>query len=298
MKIGIIGGGSIGLLFASYLRNVFSVTVYTRTYEQAKEIIENGIILLNGIKQMRIPVHALPVDEWPGDEDLTIVAVKQYQLDEVIKKINNVDHSNKNFLFLQNGMGHLKLLSKLKAKNILVGSITHGAYKENANTVRHNGVGVVNLAVYHGDQSFLHYLESMLPTTFPATHHQDYYEMLLNKLIVNAVINPLTAILQVTNGELIKNPYYFKALNELFSEIAYILNLKKPEDELQKIINICQNTAENRSSMLKDIEGGRKTEVDSILGFLLEEAEKQEKKVPLVSSLNFLVKGKEIKREE
>lgn len=297
MKIGIIGGGSIGLLFASYLSEVFSVTVYTRTFEQAKEIMENGIILLKDSKQTRIPVEALPVNEWRGEDDLTIITVKQYQLEDVLEKINNVGHSAKNFLFLQNGMGHLKFLSQMKAKNVFVGSITHGANKENTNTVRHNGVGLVNLAVYQGDQSFLYQLESMFPSTFPATHQQDYYGMLLNKLIVNAVINPLTAILQVKNGELITNPYYFKVLNQLFSEIACILNLQKPKDELQKIINVCQNTAENRSSMLKDIEGGQKTEVDAILGFLLEEAEKQEKKATLITCLNHLIKGKEINRE-
>jgi 2-dehydropantoate 2-reductase len=50
--------------------------------------------------------------------------------------------------------------------------------------------------------------------------------------------------------------------------------------------------------MLKDIEGGRKTEVDAILGFLIEEAEKQGKSSPLVSNFNYLVKGKEIERDE
>jgi 2-dehydropantoate 2-reductase len=298
MKIGIIGGGSIGLLFASYLHSVSSVTVYTRTNEQAEEIAENGVVLLKDTQKREIPVHALPIDDWRGVEDLTIITVKQYQLEEVIKKINLVDSSDSNFLFLQNGMGHLKLLSQMKAKNIILGSITHGAYKENANTVRHNGVGVINLATYQGDPLFLYQLSPIFPVEFSASPQKDYYGMLINKLIVNAVINPLTAILQVKNGELVKNPFYFKTLKDLFLEIAYILNLKTPEDEFQKIISVCQNTAENRSSMLKDIEGGRKTEVDAILGFLIEEAEKQGKSSPLVSNFNYLVKGKEIERDE
>jgi 2-dehydropantoate 2-reductase len=48
--------------------------------------------------------------------------------------------------------------------------------------------------------------------------------------------------------------------------------------------------------MLKDIEAGRDTEVDAILGFLLEEAIDQEKKAPLVENFYYLIKGKEIKK--
>ena len=54
MKIGIIGAGSIGLLFASYLSSAFSVTLYTRTSEQAKEINDHGLHLLKGAEQNRV----------------------------------------------------------------------------------------------------------------------------------------------------------------------------------------------------------------------------------------------------
>jgi 2-dehydropantoate 2-reductase len=298
MNIGIIGGGSIGLLFASYLSEVSMVTIFTRSIEQAREINDNGIFLLGNGQQINISIKAMIIDEWDGKEDLTIVAVKQYQLGSVIREINRSNRHNKNLLFVQNGMGHLKLLSQLNAKNILLGSVEHGANKENPSTVRHNGRGAINLALYRGSKEFLDTVSSMFPSNFSATPQNDYFEMLVNKLIVNAVINPLTAILQVPNGELIKNPFYFTMLKNLFSEISSILNLKNPEEYLQKISNVCKNTANNRSSMLKDLEGGRKTEVDAILGFLLEEAEILSKNAPLITSFNVLVKGKEMERED
>lgn len=298
MKIGIIGGGSIGLLFATYLNEVSSVTIFTRSHAQAAEINNNGINLLINNHQLNIRIRALPIDEWENQDDLTIIAVKQYQLENVLGKIDITKNGKKNLLFLQNGMGHLKFLKQINADNILLGSVEHGAYKENAFTVRHNGSGKINLAIFQGDKQFLNEVVSIFPENFPATFQNNYYEMLVNKLIANALINPLTAILQVENGELIRNPYYFNTFKNLFLEIAFILNLKNPDSYLQKVINICQNTANNRSSMLKDIEGGRRTEVDAILGFLLEEAEKQAKNAPLIASFNHLVKGKEMERGE
>jgi 2-dehydropantoate 2-reductase len=292
MKIGIIGAGSIGLLLASYLSKAFSITLYTRTTEQAKEINDHGLYLLKGAEKFKSDIFALPIINWTGTEDLTIVAVKQYQLDSLLRKLNEAN-SHQALLFLQNGMRHLELLAKLQSENIFVGSIEHGAQKLNANTVRHNGEGKINVAVFRGESTKLVDFAKKVPETFPINIKDDYYKILVNKLIINAVINPLTALLRVKNGELIDNPFYYTALSNLFSEIAYILEIDQPENLQKQLINICEKTADNYSSMLKDVEAKRKTEVDAILGYLLAEAKRQEKKAPLVESYYSLIKGKE-----
>jgi 2-dehydropantoate 2-reductase len=293
MKIGIIGAGSIGLLFAAYLSKTNHVVIYTKTLEQAEAINKNGVVLVKKDGQSNYNIKACPFDLWKDHEDLTIVAVKQYQVKEIIERAAKVKTKQSDILFLQNGMSHLKLLSKLEGNNLFVGSIEHGAYKENPYTVRHNGEGVTNLALFSGDCTRLTSFSSSVPDDFPVAIHPNYYEMLICKLIINAVVNPLTAILQVQNGMLIKNEYYYEVLKDLFSEISSILNLADPKVYFYKVIEVCQNTALNRSSMLKDIEMGRKTEIDAILGFLLEEAQKQGKQSPIIKNLYLLVKGKE-----
>ena len=294
MRIGIIGAGSIGLLFAAYLSKTCHVTVYTRTIDQAKAINKNGIVLVKNSQEIKKDVKARGIDIWNGQEDLTVVAVKQYQLEGIIEKFSQVTKMPLNILFLQNGMGHLKLLSRLEGHNLFVGSVEHGAYKENAYKVRQNGEGVSNLALFCGDSANLTSFISLVPIDFPVCFHENYYEMLVNKLIVNAIINPLTAILQVENGWLLKNDYYYNVLKDLFTEITFILNLAEPNVYFNRVIEVCENTALNRSSMLKDIESGRKTEVDAILGFLLEKAQQQAKPAPLINSFYHLVKGKEM----
>ncbi|MCQ6279764.1 2-dehydropantoate 2-reductase [Bacillus sp. EB600] len=294
MRIGIIGAGSIGLLFAAYLSETCPVTVYTKTVDQAKDINKNGIVLVKNRQEIKRDVEARGIDTWNGQEDLIIVAVKQYQLEEIIKKISQITKIPLNILFLQNGMGHLKLLSRLEGHNLFVGSVEHGAYKESAYRVRQNGEGVTNLALFCGALAGLSSFISLVPIDFPVCFHENYYEMLLNKLIINAVINPLTAILQVENGGLLKNDYYYNVLKDLFTEITFILNLEEPDIYFNRVIEVCQNTAQNRSSMLKDIVSGRKTEVDAILGFLLEKAQQEAKPAPLINSFYNLVKGKEM----
>lgn len=295
MKIGIIGAGSIGLLFAAYLSEAFSITLYTKTKEQAEEINQMGITLQKGSTQNIVRVTAHPITDWSGREEVTIIAVKQYQLHSIIKQLTKLDCIPQNLIFLQNGMSHLKLLKNIPATNIFVGSVEHGASKINTYTVSHNGVGAINVALFRGENIDLIkvFLEDCVTINFPITLKDDYYNMLVNKLITNAVINPLTAILEVKNGELITNTFYFAAAKKLFLEISFILSLEDPMRKFKDIIRICKNTSENRSSMLKDLEAGRRTEIDAILGFLLEEAAIQKKNTRTIESYYYLIKGKE-----
>ena len=59
---------------------------------------------------------------------------------------------------------------------------------------------------------------------------EDYENMLLKKLVVNAVINPLTAILGIKNGELIENPHYFELVKMIFCEIEQCLQLQNSQN--------------------------------------------------------------------
>lgn len=293
MRIGIIGGGSIGLLYAYYLNQTFSVTIYTRTREQAEKINEDGLWLKKKEQVLHTFVTAVPFESWQGNDEITLVTVKQYQLEHILERINNKNGKDERFLFLQNGMGHLKYLNSLPAQDIYVGSIEHGAYRDSPNMVTHNGEGVTRVAVYKGDAEFLNDFVNAVPSSFPYVLEPDYYEMLVRKLIVNAVINPITAILRVQNGELINNPYYNKILQNVFSELMVILNLNNRDEYFQNLINVCKKTAQNRSSMLKDLESNQETEVDAILGFLLDQAENNGIDSPFIRTFYHLIKGKE-----
>ena len=293
MRIGIIGGGSIGLLFAYYLSQSFSVNLYTRTGNQAEKLNHDGVYLKEQEEMFRGRVVASPIEKWSGQEDFTIITVKQYQLNNVLARMSSPSVRKGPLLFLQNGMGHLDAISLLTNKEIYVGSVEHGALRINENTVSHNGVGVTKVASYRGDSECLRSFLSLSPRVFPFVYEENYYQMLIRKLLVNAMINPLTAILQVKNGQLVENSEYLHTLTQLFNELAEVLKLENRQDSWQHVLTVCRNTAQNQSSMLKDLLNHQKTEVDAILGYLLKEAEKTGCSTPLMRAFYHLIKGKE-----
>lgn len=296
MKIAIIGGGSLGLLFSYYLSANHEVHLFTRTQQQADLINTNGLqIVKPGGEKATRNVFAAPIHAWQGTEDMAIIAVKQYQLPDLMPILATKTLGS--ILFLQNGYGHIKLLTELTGFPIFVGSVEHGAVKSNGHSVIHNGEGVTRAAVFQGDEMYLNELSASLASEFPFILEANYEEMLIKKLVVNSVINPLTAILKVKNGELIRNSFFYEIVVKLFEECTLVLELHNKEDYFENLLNVCKKTAENHSSMYQDLENGRKTEIDAILGYLVEEAARKNINAPLIHNYYDCIKGKEHERE-
>ena len=294
MNIGVIGGGAVGLFYAANLSKWFPVTLYTRTARQSKAVLENGINLKEHghVQKELVSAKQLPSLDRIEEHFLLLVAVKQYQLKELIPFFRRLSPDIP-LLFLQNGMGHLFLLEHLPQRNIYIATVEHGVLKEQDNTVQVKGRGRTNVSVYRGSRQILEKFVSQTDESFPFQIHEDYKNMMLEKLFANAVINPLTAVLKVPNGELVKNPYYNQLLNKLFTELAAVFPEYTSKDSLQKVLEIVQKTAENRSSMLMDLEKGRKTEIDAILGFVLKMAEQKQISTPMIQTFYLMIKGLE-----
>ena len=106
----------------------------------------------------------------------------------------------------------------------------------------------------------------------------DINERLVEKVAINACINPLTAVHRVKNGALLIDPYQ-KEADQIIAEVSSIL-IEMGYSQLASRLNrtvqtVMVDTAENTSSMLSDVMAGRRTEVDSIVGWLLQQSEQE-----------------------
>ncbi|RJS57853.1 2-dehydropantoate 2-reductase [Bacillus subtilis] len=273
MKIGIIGGGSVGLLCAYYLSLHHDVTVVTRRKEQAAAIQSEGIRLYKGGKEFSTDCSA--DTSINSGFDLLVVTVKQHQVQSVFPLLERVAKTN--ILFLQNGMGHIHDLKDWRAKHsIYVGIVEHGAVRKSDTAVDHTGLGAIKWSAFDdADPDPLNILFQHSHSDFPIRYETDWYRLLTGKLIVNACINPLTALLRVKNGELLTTPAYLAFMRLVFQEACRILRLEDEEEAWERVRIVCGQTKENHSSMLVDVIEGRQTEADAIIGYLLKEASLQ-----------------------
>lgn len=295
MNIGIIGGGSVGLLFAAYYGEQHNVVVYCNREEQAKRINAAGIQLkYTDDHHFTVPVLAKSEMEELESQNLIIIAVKQHQLETLLPYLRRLPQHIP-VLFIQNGMGHLSILKTLQQKNIFVGTVEHGSVRMNDRTVSHNGIGKTNIAVFNGGSDAINRFPMTENRLFPIVVKHNYLEMLEAKLIANAVINPLTTLFQVKNGELIANPSLYRTFQQLYDDIILCFP-HWDKDYIDNIIKICSNTSNNTSSMLKDMMEGRKTEIEAILGYVIDKGNKEGINIPVARFVYDAIIGIELER--
>lgn len=286
MNIGIVGGGSIGLLIGSYLSSKHCTTIYVRRKEQQSTINQKGLIRDNTEHR---DVQSQLINEL-RDEDCVFICVKQTQLKAIIPFLQQIN-SNIPLIFLQNGMGHIELIKSLP-NPLYVGVVEHGALRTNDHQVSQTGKGLIRLATLRGnDKQLYHLLQAMNHVHFPMEVASHWKSLLSEKLIVNAVINPLTTIFEIKNREVIENHYVAFLAKQLCKETANILHLNET-NEWERIKKIAKITGDNTSSMLVDMNNKQKTELEAITGYLLN---KSKGEIPYTSFVYNSIKALEVK---
>ncbi len=290
MKIVIVGGGSIGLLIGSFFsESGFNVTLLVRRIEQQELLKKSGIcrIHIDGSQSIH-PVSVITsIDEAPG-EAIWIVATKYQELEEVIHKIE-VIRGNCPLLFIQNGIGHLEIATRSLFTEIALATVEHGAKRLNDYTVQHNGIGMITIAHYKGEAARINSLIRANSKHFPLVISKDVEQVMLRKVLLNCMINPLTTILQITNGELLSNPFANKLLMELYNELIEAFPYMKASLPFEAVENLCEKTAMNQSSMLSDRLNGRKMEIYTIVTAVIKKGTVEGVELPLLEMLEKLL---------
>lgn len=289
MKIVIIGAGSVGMLLATFLAETMDVTIVVRRKEQFEAIRSHGLLRKNmdGTLTKKSVKVVTSLKEIPTDS-FVIVSVKYAQLETIYPQLKKLSKDTP-ILFVQNGLAHLESALSLPQKTIAFGSCQFGAQKENDYTVLHRGIGVLKLAVERGNQGVFQFFFDVNSKLFPIELVDDAEGMLFEKALFNCFINPLTTVLNVKNGELIKNLHTKTLLKAMYEELMDAFPEQRKIVSFQDVLSLCEKTATNTSSMLQDRLMNRKTEVESIVGEVIKRAERNRKNTPILETLYQLV---------
>ena len=126
---------------------------------------------------------------------------------------------------------------------------------------------------------------------------RNIYDSIWTKLIINAAINPLTAITRLKNGELLEHDETRQLLSMTAEEAADVARSAQPSlsvgDATSVVETVCRATAFNISSMLQDVLRERRTEIDAINGAIVDRAKKMGIESPINETFTYLVRGME-----
>lgn len=280
------------MLIGSYLQEAaMDVAFHTRRKEQADALNREGIqrINMDGTASV-FPAYATDdIQQLPKDA-LWIVSTKFAGLHGILSEMKETKVTGP-ILFIQNGIAHLELAYGSDWEQFAFATVEHGAGRLDDRTVSHNGVGSMTIAVGRGKRNVFHLLDSAVTEQFPIVFHEDAEQILMRKVLINCMINPLTALLQVKNGELVDNCHASSLFRQLYAELMEAFPEFRTFLPYEAVVGVCQKTASNHSSMLADRQAGRPMEIETIVTAVIRKAESRNVSLNLLKTLERMLKA-------
>lgn len=312
MIIDIVGAGSLGLLYGGKLLAAGNqVRFWTRTTAQADLLNRIGVTIVEQDRKIHIQpdqIQAKPFNELSDTWERTpgewlLLMVKQTSIDDFIHEISLLKDQVLNIACFQNGMGHLEKLQVALPHSLICSAITTEGAKRTEYQVTRAGTGETRLGKRNIDIEASTSIEMektftlsrlMQQAGFDCTVSNEIDKLIYRKLLINAVINPLTALWRIPNGELINKEERKRFMRQLYDETLVIYSasgIHLDQDMWEQLISVCRSTASNTSSMLADVLQGRGTEVGSINGHIVRMAHKSGLAAPTHKILLDLIEG-------
>jgi 2-dehydropantoate 2-reductase len=306
----IYGAGAIGS-FVGYLLSevagdtpIENVALFGRK-SHIQKIIKAGLRIdfQEGHKCLRFKHCFSSPDELRSSNffpDIVIVCVKTYSLQRALDEIMasgalNRNLKNADFMLLMNGMGNREIF-KLTSHDVFEGITSIGVNFPEDGSIELKGSGKTVFEEGIGPE-IRHFMREMFEEKgFEIEFAKDFKNRQWNKLFVNSVINPITALTRKQNG-IVLSKYLEEAVENIAEECVSVAAREGCEADKDNVLDLVHSIASktfmNTSSMLQDVQRGRMTEIDSINGYVISLARKHGIKVPVNEILYSLVKSME-----
>ncbi len=304
MQISIIGTGAMATLFAARLADVADVSMIGSWADAIETIRANGITI-DGESCCHQVHTAYHPDDAPA-ADLALVLTKAYKTIKAAEVAAKTIKPDGLALTLQNGLGNIEILAEYVGLDRAMQGVTmQGATLLGPGRIRTSGRGATHLGYVP--------IELAAPRDFAVEHRAYEISALFNsaglksqvtadieglvwgKVLINAAINPLTAILRLPNGALVESEELVDLMKAAALEAAAIakaqgITLPFP-DPVERVKQVATLTATNYSSMLQDVLGKRPTEIDAINGKIVEQGQALGIPTPINVMLTSLVRA-------
>ncbi len=299
-RVCVVGGGSIGSIFAGHLAQVAEVSVLTRRREHADALNGEGLRISGRSDLLARVTASVDPAELPSP-DLVIVATKATGLEDAAAAMDG-HFPAATVMTTLNGLGAEEVVRAhgdwpiVSAVTFMSGtrvSDTHVEYILDTET----WLGPFEETPYERVQEVAGLIERAglkvepLPDLRPAQW---------SKLIFNATVNSVAALTGLSH-----DPHFAAEesptdlghlVHDLVDEgkaVARAAGIELHDDPWEMNVLATQRGAAHYPSMLEDVEAHRRTEIDLITGALVREAGKHGVGVPLHTALYRLVKAKE-----
>ncbi|WP_026899415.1 ketopantoate reductase family protein [Daejeonella oryzae] len=285
-------GGFFGGKLAAHYFNSNDIEVYFLCRgENLKTIQKNGLEVKSEGKSFIVhPKLATNDPQEIGIADLLICCTKAYDLESTLKQIDSCIDRNTVILPLQNGVDSFDHVQQLYTQNeVWRGCVYIVAHLEKPGLVIDSGpirklfFGTVNQSA-KSNEKLLWAEDLMKSAGIDASNQQNILQTIWEKFIFISTMASITSYKDQTIGQLVENPESMKLLNSLLSEIRKVANANGivfDETNIENAIARMKSLSyETSSSMHRDYQNKKKTEVETLTGYVVRLGKKSNIETP------------------
>jgi 2-dehydropantoate 2-reductase len=277
MRIAVFGAGALGSLMGGLLSTEHEVTLIGRRAHV--EAVKQKGLEISGIIEGLVRPDAITDVTGLGQQDLVLITVKAYDTEEAVRSVSPIVDMDTVVVSLQNGLDNVGTLSSAFGTRGVGGVTSCGATFLGPGHVRFAGKGETVFGSPAGRRDLAETVSNAFEESgIDCKVTDDIMAEVWMKVIVNASINPITALVRSENACIEEDPELRELAKNVCEEavaVAKASGVRLPRcDPLGKVMGVVAATRKNRSSMLQDVEAGRRTEIDEITGAIVKEARK------------------------
>ena len=280
MRILVLGAGAVGGYFGGRLAEAGRDVTFLVRAPRAATLADKGLKVDSALGDFQVPVKVATADRVGGPYDLVLLTAKHYDLDAAIDAIRPGVGPGTAVLPLLNGLIHLDHLEAAFGRDRVLGGVAYvGAVLLPDGSIRHvnrmSGIafgergGGISERAKAIEQQFAN-----TPVAAPA--NDNILQEMWEKFVMMGAMAGMNCLMRGNVGEIVATEegeaLMAEALRECqtVAEAAGFAPRPQSRDRVQALLT--ERGSVNSASMRQDLEAGRRTEADAIVGDMLRRA--------------------------
>ena len=328
MNVAIYGAGGMGTILGAYITKAgYEIDLINRNKDHIEALKKDGAKIIGKVEFTQ-PVKALLPKEMSKKYDIILLMTKQRYNKEIVEGLVPFLSDTGVICTMQNGIPELSV-SEVIGKDKTIGctmswgATFHGKGVSELTSEASRDTLTFSIGKYgNNDDELFNYIVELLNTMGNVTVEDNFIGARWAKLLVNAAFSGLSVVTSATFGEIAKDKksrlLALHAIRECI-DVANAANIKIEPIQGKDVVKLMdynnffkkrislfllpiamKKHKEIKSSMLRDIGRGLKTEINSINGIVCEYGNKVNVETPIndkIVELVHRIEDKELKSE-
>lgn len=297
MKFVVMGAGAVGCYFGGLLAKAGHDVTFIGRPDHVAAINSRGLLLETKSFKAFVPARAASDVAAIDRPDAVLFCVKSADTEATGRSLATRLGPQTAILSLQNGVDNAERLAAVIGRAVIPAVVYVGTEMAGPGHVLHHGRGELAIGPSANSEALAHTLSA---AAIPTSVAPNIAEVLWGKLIINCAYNAISAIADLTYGQMVQVDGTTELMTSVVREcvaVAGACRITLPADIVAKTLAVAAAMPGQYSSTAQDLKRGKPTEIDFLNGYVVRKGAELGIATPMNRALQVMVRLAERSRQ-